>query len=450
MAQIGSGMVAKQLCSGIFIQNRSKQDIQQHELNPAQFDPRLKWFKSRIDLDKGEVQTSLFGLFKSYAGYSEGKGCAVYRHGEHSYQLQQYQMDSNLFPTGDVADQELSKQLTWFPAMEKLVNQQLESEQNHKNGTRSIVIVHQGKLIYEQHVQGWNGQIPQNGYSMSKTISAALLGIMLEQGKLKLEDDNLRPEWKDQRSKITVNDLVTMQSGLDFHEIYNKNNDPGQMLYAVPSMSAYAANKPLVYPLHSHFNYSTGDTNLLMAYLRHKANMTDTEWLDYPQEVLFKPIGMRHVIFEQDAYGDYAGGSFVYASALDWARFGLLFAQYGTWVDNKGQMQQILPKDWVKYMMKPTTTSNCHYGAGIWNSQRKCVGDLPVIYNLSGFKGQLVYIVPKTKTVVVMMGFGDWNAYQFMTDLLTTMQLEFTLPLGKRESSSNCNGLMKSDSEIEI
>ncbi|KAF7276698.1 hypothetical protein GWI33_009907 [Rhynchophorus ferrugineus] len=160
--------------------------------------------------------------------------------------------------------------------------------------------------------------------------------------------------------------------------------------------------------------------------------MDDDTWSDYPYQVLFRPIGMRHVIFEQDAHGDFVGGSYVYASALDWARFGLLLAQQGQWQDEQGNTQQIISKDWVNTMIRPTTISNCHYGAGIWNTQRKCQNDLPEIYNLSGYKGQLVYVIPRTKTVIVIMGFGDWDTYDFMTELLTAMELEFALPIAQR------------------
>lgn len=432
MAQVGSGMVSKQLCSGVFIQNRTEQDIWQHELNPRHFDPRLTWFKAKVDRQKGQVSTSLFGLFKSYAGYSAGKGCAVDRHGQTPYQQHQYNVDPRIFPMGDTQDINIQKQFAWFPQLKHLVDQQIEGEQNKKNGVRSIVVIHQGKLIYDQHIQGWNGMIPQNGWSMSKTVSAALIGIMREQGRLKLQDDHLRAEWQDGRSVIKVQDLLKMQSGLDFHEIYDKNNDPGQMLYTGKSLSAYAANKALAYPPGTHFNYSTGDTNLLMAYARTKSQMTDQQWLNYPQQMLFKPIGMRHVIFEQDAQGDYSGGSFVYASALDWARFGLLLAQFGTWQDEHGEIKQIISEDWVKYMIQPTALSNCHYAAGIWNTQRKCLDGLPAIYNLSGFKGQMTYVIPETKTVIVLMGFGDWNAHDFVTAVLSTMQLHAVLPLAQR------------------
>ena len=224
-----------------------------------------------------------------------------------------------------------------------------EPDPAHPRRTRALVVVYGGRIVAERYAPGFDAAMPLIGWSMSKSAVNALVGLRVKDGKLALTDTALMPEWRgkdDPRRAITLDQLMRMTSGLAFDETYGSSqSDVAQMLFVQGDKAAFAADKPLAYPPGTHWAYSSGTTTIIAAVLRQ--SFTDQrDYLGYPLERLFGPLGMRSAVLQPDASGTFAGSSFLYASARDFARLGLLFLRDGVW-----EGRRILPEGWVAYSL---------------------------------------------------------------------------------------------------
>src|SRR5690606_15859168 len=145
------------------------------------------------------------------------------------------------------------------------------------------------------------------GWSMTKTVTAALVGTLVREGRLSLDQDGLFENWNgDERGSITVADLLAMSSGLEFHEDYGTVTDVTRMLYLEPDMVAFAAAKPLAGPVGETFNYSTG-TSVRLSRIWQDTFDDPVAALSWPREVLFGPLHMTSAVLEADARGTFVG-----------------------------------------------------------------------------------------------------------------------------------------------
>jgi CubicO group peptidase (beta-lactamase class C family) len=198
-----------------------------------------------------------------------------------------------------------------------------------------------------------------------------------------------------------------MTSGLDFVERNGAWGDSAPMLFRSRSAAGYAARSLLAHPPGTFWSYSSGTSNLLAGILR-ESLPAGADYHRFPREALFDRIGMRSAVLETDAAGDFVGSSFSYATARDWARFGLLHAQDGVW---KGE--QLLPEGWVAFVRRPTPPSpRGAYGAHWWlnagapgaPSDRPYPSLPPDLFYASGYEGQFVVIFPSQDLIVVRLG----------------------------------------------
>ena len=227
------------------------------------------------------------------------------------------------------------------------------------------MVVYGGRIVAERYAEGFNAAMPLIGWSMSKSAVNALVGLRVKDGKLALNDTALMPQWQgedDPRRAITLDQLMRMTSGLAFDETYGgTQSDVVQMLFVKGDKAAFAADQPLAYPPGTHWAYSSGTTTIISAILR-RSFANEHDYLGYPLERLFGPLGMRSAVLEPDASGTFAASSFLYASARDFARLGLLFMRDGVWEGTR-----LLPEGWVAYSRKPTALSpRGEYGAHVW------------------------------------------------------------------------------------
>jgi len=264
---------------------------------------------------------------------------------------------------------------------------------------------------------------------MAKSVTNALVGILVGQGKLSLEEPASVPEWShpsDPRHSITLDQLLRMSSGLEFGEGYGAStSDVAIMLFNSRDMAAFAASKPLEAEPDSVWHYSSGTTNIICRMMRDAVGGPHQEYLEFPRRALSDRIGMRSAVFEPDASGTLVGSSHVYASPRDWARFGLLYLQDGVW-----QGERILPEGWVAYSSTPSPTAPLgQYGAHFYtnpaNAARKTDRtwpDLPEFYYASGLEGQKVVIIPSHNLVVVRLGYTEnpeaWDMGALIGDVL--------------------------------
>jgi CubicO group peptidase (beta-lactamase class C family) len=432
-APVAAGLVARTMCTAVFVQGRAEADVHPYELGPL-LDERLGYVDVRIDSRKGEVSGGLWRLPFMSAGHTPGLGCAVDRPGQGAGQPVKIAPDPRPWPAGDRAEPEstMPDEAALDAAIAAAFKPDPTGDAALDPVTRSIVVIHNGRLIRSVHARGFTAMTPQYSASMAKTVSAALVGILVAQGKMAPTDAGLLPEWTakpgDPRGRITVDHLLNMESGLDFNEDYGAGGDPARMLYAENSASLFAAAKPRREAPGTRWYYSSGDTNILMRVARLKSGLPQAQWNRFPNTALFTPMALRTALFEQDAAGDFIGSTFVFMGAHDWARFGLMLADGGQY-----QGRQIVPADWVARMSTPTALSKGQYSTQTW-FRGGVPGQKGRTIELAGFGGQFVTVVPESRTVIVRLGFNPnrkaWDHGAFLARVFPALGV--TAPTANR------------------
>ncbi len=282
--------------------------------------------------------------------------------------------------------------------------------------TRAFVVVHHGRIVAERYAEGFDADMPLLGWSMSKSVIATLIGLLIEDGRLSLDDTLDWPGWPDgdPRGDITVEQLLHMSSGLAFSEDYAGADDATLMLFTQNDMAAYAASKPAAAPPDTVWSYSSGTTLILSRLLIEVLGSPEAVQA-YARERLFVPAGMLSAVLEQDGAGTPVGSSYVYASARDWARFGQLYL-------NGGEIggRRILSPEWTAWVQQPAPADpTANYGGQFWlngwrspDRARRSMADLPPdAFSAIGHNGQTVMIIPSLDVVIVRLGWttGDAN-----------------------------------------
>ncbi len=278
---------------------------------------------------------------------------------------------------------------------------------------RAVIVVHNGKIIAERYGHGFNAKTPLLGWSMTKTVNALLVGRLIYTGQLNISDTNLFPQWQyDDRSKIKLSDLLAMRSGLAFNESYGDVTDVTRMLYLEPDMVSLPITAKLEMAPGTHFNYSSGTSVLLSAIWMDRVG-DPKKAFNYPSDALFGPLGITSAVLEQDARGTFAGGTYLYASAHDWARLGQFLLQDGVWND-----QRLLSEDFMRALKTPQRPGARYTQAQAWvaapdgetNVEAGLPGDT---FWLEGHDGQSMAIVPSLNLVLLRMGLTpDYLGYK--------------------------------------
>ena len=208
---------------------------------------------------------------------------------------------------------------------------------------------------------------------------------------------------------ITIDQLLNMESGLEWDEDYFNISDVTRMLYLNDDAVKVAIGKTLEFRPEENWEYSSGTTNILSWIIRKKTRSYD-EYLNFPYRELFYKIGMTSAQMEMDARGTYIGSSYCFATARDWAKFGLLYLQDGIW-----NGERILPEGWIKYSTTPVEKSKGIYGAHFWlNHNHAAYKDAPPdLFSANGFQGQRVFIIPSKDLVIVRLGLAGSSSFDF-------------------------------------
>ena len=266
--------------------------------------------------------------------------------------------------------------------------------------TYALLVVQRGQLIYERYAAGANNFYLQYSWSMAKSITQALVGIAVRQGRIDVHAPAAVAEWQrsdDPRRAITLDQLLKMRSGLQFAEDYVD----GVVSDVIPmlnfegrfDMGAFAAAKPLAHAPDTLFLYSSGTTNIICRILRDIIG-GPTEMLAFMTDELFEPIGMRTPVPKFDRSGTFVGSSYCLASPQDFARFGYLYSRGGIW-----DGRRILPEGWVDYARAPSYVSATEaYGAHWWLTPGT------MRFYAGGYDGQRILIIPEQDLVVVRCG----------------------------------------------
>lgn len=398
LLRVASGYAAKITCSNVFLAGRSVEAIVGDDLKAPNhwiFD----YMSVSADHSEGTATAAVFGIFgKQTAIYRGGLGCTlVPAPGMAEAKAIQLPQPARTppreghWPQGDVVE----------PSTDERITALLDAAAAEP-GTRAIVVVHRGRLIGERYGKGFTPQTPLLGWSMTKTVTAAMVGMAVGDGKLRLEDKNLFPIWEGgPRADITVAQLLSMSSGLSFAEEYGAVSDVNRMLFLRPDMAGFAIDKPLAHAPGAKFHYSSGTTAILSQLLADRLGAETAR--SYAAERLFKPLGMTTAVLETDQKGTPVGSSYLYASGRDWARFGLFLLNDGVWND-----QRLLPEGWVAMMSRPSTASPDYTQGHAWRQgpgSKAASFTLPAgTWWLRGHDGQSIAIIPERELVVVRLG----------------------------------------------
>ena len=363
-----SGFSAKQMCTCMFVSGRNQKDIETNEL--ADFP--LNIAANKVNYQDSSVTSTVWGFATKKTIYRKGKGCTLINDiTEQQLHSQSFEItvpplqntDTIAWPNGD-------KLVDTFPSavnknkLDAVVDSAFEEPHTgKKQRTRAVIILYNGQLIAEKYAPGFNKDTKMYGWSMAKSFTAALIGTLVQEGKLNVREPAPVPEWndlKDPRHAITLENLLQQTSGLDFKEDYSKASDVTNMLYKKDDMAAYAAYHSLAHDPGTVFNYSSGNSNILSRIIRQTVG--EKEYAAFPANALFYKIGMYHTSFEPDASGTYVGSSYINATARDYARFGLLYYNDGVW-----NGERILPIGWVKQTQTSSAANTLkNYGYQFW------------------------------------------------------------------------------------
>lgn len=418
MMRVLAGFGAKQLCSCVFVSQRTPASALALDLNrfpytlaSYQIDHAERWVEARVGL--GPTRRAV---------YRDGLGCVLLT------DLAQVPEPRTYIPPA-IEFQPLPKRrpgsaVDYAQLDSAVARAFVEPNASRPQNTLAVAVLYRDTLVAECYASGITADTPLPGWSMAKSVTNALIGVLVRQGQLSVEDPAPVAAWKDdERRHITINDLLRMQSGQAWSENYFLVSDVTRMIFLSKDMSARAERQPLAHPPGSRWLYSSGTTNVLSQIIRNTVGEAD--YREFPYRALFGLLGMRSATWEADPTGTLVGSSYLLATARDWAKFGALYLNDGCW-----QEQRILPEGWVAYTTTPVPSApQRQYGAHFWlnageanDPTERPFPDAPTdTYFAQGFDGQNIFIIPSRQLVIVRLGVttqGNFDQNQFISDVL--------------------------------
>lgn len=305
--------------------------------------------------------------------------------------------------------------------------------------TRAVVVMHGGAIAAERYAPGYDADTKFVSWSMAKTVTAVMIGMLVADGRLRLDDSPPLPRWQrpgDPRGEITLRQLLQMRSGLRHTEAgdppYESSEVRMLFLDGRDDMADWASAQPLESEPGAQFEYSS-NTTVILADIAARV-LTDSEDPetrrravdDYLRTRLFAPVGMDSMVPEYDANGTLIGGSLIHGTARDWAKF-------GEFLRNKGSVRgaQLIPRTWIEFMRTPSPRSE-FYGAQTWlnrdsgldRDDTKQDRGPNTMFAAIGHMGQYVLVSPDQKLTVVRLGHSDTEQREAMLqELLDVVEL---------------------------
>jgi CubicO group peptidase (beta-lactamase class C family) len=408
--RVATGLVAHNLCSKIFVSGLDPATVFAETIDRGGI-RLLGWgLKYRLDRAGQSVDASLAGLLGSRAMFHEGLGC-VLLHGTGDPYVLKSDIAALRTPKtppllGEIAGPAAVEPAD--PALKAALDHAFEEPSTPPfRRTKAVVVVHEDKVIAERYAAGIGIDTPLLGFSMTKSVVNALIGILTQQGLVTPSMPAPISEWRaanDPRHEIEVEHLMRMTTGLDLDETNSGFDPSSQAVYLHDDMAGFAVKAALVAPPGKRWAYSSPTTQLLARIIRDAVGGPE-QTLAFAWRELFNPLGMRNVTLEFDGTGTLQGSSYMLASARDWARFGLLYLNDGVIGGRR-----ILHEDWVDFSAAATLDTD--YGAGFWTNrseheharERVRMGIPHDAFFASGDLGQRIVIIPSQRLVIVRLG----------------------------------------------
>lgn len=424
LLRVGANYSAKIVCSNVFLAARDPDEVLRVDVQAPGI-ALLRFMRVSVDREHGVVRAGFLGFIgDGIAIARSGKGCTVLPDGKLAAGsdaatggVQPQLKSASLWPDGSAVETHAA------------IDRILANEELAGPGARALLVVDHGRIVAERYASGFSAGTPLLGWSMTKTVMAGLIGMLVKDGKLSLDQAGFWPARAgDGRDRIRVADLLAMSSGLEFNEAYGSVSDVTSMLYLQPDMAGFARAQPLAHGIGEVWSYSSG-TALILSRIMQDAAGGDGE--AFARERLFKPLGMSSATLEPDEHGTLVGSSYMYATARDWARYAQLLLQEGVW-----QGQQLLPSGYVAMMATPVAASGGQYGHGqvwLWGSDAKVPGVNPDAafgipadtFWLSGHDGQSIAVIRSRQLIIVRLGLTP-ESLGYSTQALVKAVLEAT------------------------
>jgi CubicO group peptidase (beta-lactamase class C family) len=420
VASVPVHFTSHQLCSATFVAGLDATQFYNEAIKPK-LGPVGALLRYEVDRERREVRTSLAGLVHSRAVYDGPFGCRVLHPGREA-RFAEGEADAHQPPVpaarpiagpGVVAPD--NAQLS-----EALDHAFAESASGPRRFTKAVVVLHRGRIVGERYAPGVTPATPLLGYSMTKSVTNALLGILVRDGKLDMKKPATIAEWsatEDPRRAITPDQLLRMVSGIScgqslktgFTTLFDADT---QMEFDMADQSAFAASAGLRAKPGTEWRYTNCNFVLLSRMIRDAAGGDANSARSFIQRELFAPLGFEHATLEYDSAGVPLGTIHLWAGARDWARFGLLYLRDG--VTEGGQ--RLLPEGWVGYSaeLTPQSADEYGYGAGFWTqrgnsaaARRRIAAGFPAdSFMAIGSQGQYTIVIPSHDLVIVKIGWA--------------------------------------------
>lgn len=411
--ELGLAGYAKVLCSAVFVSGRDPQEAARNSgffmLAEGERDG-VTW---DIDRDSKRVRMTRKGIARSALFYGD-QGCIIQQKNKDGIFFTPVAVKTKL-PAADTQPWPMGDRPSNDPLPAEIDQARLNAATNAAFSdpealTAAFVVVYKGRIVAERYMPGITKDTQLESWSMGKSLTATLFGLLVKDGVYTLEQEAPVPEWQrpgDPRSKIKISDLMRMSSGLRF--IAGQDPDyapdkgyPDHMLIYTGAIDAFqhSITRPLQFPPGMEGRYRNSDPLTIGYLVKQAVRKRGEEYLSFPQRALFDAIGIRRQVLETDPYGNFLLTGYDYGTARNWARLGLLYLNDGVW-----QGRRLLPEGWVKFVssLAPAWKRPVYGGLfwvngdGAWNLPKDA-------YFAAGAGGQRTFIVPSHHLVVVRMG----------------------------------------------
>ena len=418
LLRVGANYSAKIVCSNVFLAGRDPDEVLRVDVQAPGL-AILRAMHVSVDRGRGIVRSGFLGFIgDGLVQWHPGEGCTVLPDGKLAPEAARAAPSITTAVSSTATPGATTDTAALWPdgaavKTNAALDQVLMNDTLAGPGARAIVVVDHGRIVAERYAPGFTSGTPMLGWSMTKTVQAGVIGMLIKDGKLSLDQSGFWPGATDGREHIRVADLLAMSSGLQWNEAYGAVSDITGMLYLHPDMAEFASSQPLAHPVGEVWNYSSGTAVILSRIAQQSAGEDLFKYIDTR---LFAPLGITSATIERDEHGTPVSSSYMYATARDWARYAQFLLQDGVW-----QGQGLLPAGYVDMMVAPVAASGGQYGKGqtwLWGSDAATPGLNPDAafgipadtFWMSGHDGQKIAVIKSRQLVIVRLGLTPYTA----------------------------------------
>jgi CubicO group peptidase (beta-lactamase class C family) len=411
------GFAVKLLASGVFVGGRDPEDFIRNDIH-APYGFTLDELTVSLDEQRGRITLSLPGGLSRTAVHTPGLGCTLLPQDADGIFFDPVEVSSTL-PDAETLDWPMGDRVTAPISSDGIDHDKLstaldlafdETAHEHFQRTRAMVVLHNGRIVGERYANGFSKTSKLVSWSMGKSITASLIGILVGEGHYGLQDRAPIDEWNDPadpRREITIAHLLRMSSGLKFNKVetadgfFANDNNHNFAHFGAVNVFDYAVAPPLEFPPNTVWRYRNCDVLSLGKIIKQTVQAKGEEYLTFPQRALFDRIGIRNMVLEPDPWGNFIMTGYDHGTARDWARLGQLYLQDGVW-----DGERIFPEGWVDFVRTPAPADpEDHYGGFFWLNAGNRFQDIPNdAYWADGARGQFTMIIPSHNVVIARMG----------------------------------------------